>query len=515
MLLHRPQATKIRRPTRMSKNPDAFLFDEGQRQSQSGILLEAAYLIQKIVKAFWAVVVVILLRAEDIGLQYLVSIPLAILVIVLIGGYLSYRNFIFRIDTQHQEFVLQKGIFNKKQVVLQLEKIQQVNINQNFIQKLIQVYGVEIETAGSAKSEVTIGAVSKPVALALKSRLMEEAATSTGDEVHEKHALPQSFIKISPLSLVKMGLTSRYVESFFLLLAFISAIFNNVKDIFWNNEESEDRLYQLISSYMVVQGIAMLIIAIFIVTIIFNLVRTILVYYDLTITKQARSLNISYGLFNSKSTVIHPRKVQKISYLSNYFQRKMDLYELCIQQPTSDIHTDKKAKIHMPGCNRAELKSIIKTVLDKDLSYGKLLKPNIRKIITPLVFLIALPLLIFLLVTANYAVVAVVLYMAPIYLLIACLFIYLAYRNNRLYINQDFIIKQSGIWDIKTDIIEPYKIQAITIKQSLWHRRSNIGHMVLHTAGGDLSFSFGDFTELKRYADILTYQIETSTKSWM
>src|SRR5699024_7684286 len=107
---------------------------------------------------------------------------------------------------------------------------------------------VEIETAGSSKSEVQIRAVSKQVALALKSHLMEEASTiQEAGPSTPSTAIPQSFIHVSPLSLVKMGLTSRYVESFFLLLAFLSAIYNNVKDIWWNDEESEDEFYQLVS----------------------------------------------------------------------------------------------------------------------------------------------------------------------------------------------------------------------------------------------------------------------------
>lgn len=500
----------------MSKEDTSFSFHEDQRQSVSGILVESVYLIQKMVRAFWTLALVLILQADKIGWQYLMMIPIALLIIVLVGGYLSYRNFTFRIDSQHKEFILQKGIFNKRQVVLQLAKIQQVNINQNFIQKLIDVHGVEIETAGSSKSEVNIRAVSKQVALALKSQLMDEASTAQeNDPSLDSQAPQQSFIKISPTSLVKMGITSRYIESFLLLLAFLSAVYNNVKDFWWNGEVGENEFFQLIASYMGFEAIILLIIVLFIVTILFNLVRTILVYYDLSITKQGRSLNIAYGLFNSKSTVIHPQKVQKISLLNNYFQRKMDLYELCIQQPTSDIHTDKKAKIRMPGCNSREMGSIIKFVLDKDVSKGHMLRPNIRKIIGSIFFFVMIPILILSLFSVNTSVPTTIFYIVPFYLLIIGTLIYFSYRNNRLYISEDFVIKQSGIWDIKTEIIEPYKIQAISTKQNIWHRKSDIGHVVLHTAGGDLAFNFGNYAELKKYTDILTYQIETSQKNWM
>lgn len=504
----------------ITTDPNPFSFDEPQRQAVSGILVESVFLVQKIIKAFWGLVLVLALKADEIAWPYFVLILLCVLLIVLTGGYLSYRNTNFRIDKQHHEFILQKGILNKKQVVLQLAKIQQVNINQNFIQKLINVYGVEIETAGTSKSEVNIGAVSKPVAIALKSQLTSDSsnpapAINPEEDQNVSSYTAQSFVKIGLPSLVKMGLTSRYIESFFLLLAFLSAIYNNVKDIWWNDDESESQFQQLIGSLLGFQAIIFLIITLFVITVIYNLIRTLLSFYDLTITKSGSSLNISYGLFNSKSTIIHPQKVQKISFLQNYLQKKMDLYELCIQQPSSDVHTDKKAKIQMPGCNSHELQGIIKFVLNKDIVKGKILRPNIRKVMGSIAFLVLIPLAVIAIIMINTSIPMMVFYIAPFYLFLVGVIIYFSYRHYRLYINDDFIIKQSGIWDIKTEIIEPYKIQAVSLKQKIWHKRSNIAHITLHTAGGDLSFRFADYTELKKYTDVLTYQIETSRKNWM
>jgi hypothetical protein len=48
--------------------------------------------------------------------------------------------------------------------------------------------------------------------------------------------------------------------------------------------------------------------------------------------------------------------------------------------------------------------------------------------------------------------------------------VYFSFRNNRLFINDDFIIRQSGAWDVDNEIIEPGKIQAITTSQLFWHK---------------------------------------------
>jgi putative membrane protein len=55
-------------------------------------------------------------------------------------------------------------------------------------------------------------------------------------------------------------------------------------------------------------------------------------------------------------------------------------------------------------------------------------------------------------------------------------------------LSNDFIIKQSGSWDIDNAIIEPLKIQALQPHSCFWHKKADIGSIIIHTAGGDLGF---------------------------
>jgi putative membrane protein len=79
-----------------------------------------------------------------------------------------------------------------------------------------------------------------------------------------------------------------------------------------------------------------------------------------------------------------------------------------------------------------------------------------------------------------------------------------------LFIHENFIIKQSGAWDI--DCITS-KIQAITTSQ-LSGIKLNIGSITLHTAGGNIAFQLGNYSILKQQVFWL-YEIETSDSNWM
>ena len=84
---------------------------------------------------------------------------------------LKYMNFTFFLDAENEEFIITDGVFNKTKTAIQLRKIQQVNIKQSLIQRIIGVYALDVDTAGSDKKEGNIKAISHQLAIALKSKL--------------------------------------------------------------------------------------------------------------------------------------------------------------------------------------------------------------------------------------------------------------------------------------------------------------------------------------------------------
>lgn len=499
-----------------------------------GMAVESGLLLFGVIKGAWPVLLVMFIRLERINLAYLTIAVLALLVLVSLFGYLSYRHTSFYIDETSGEFILNRGVVNKQRVVVSLSRIQQVNINQDFIHKIFDIYSVGIETAGSTKSEATINAISGQVARELQARLLEiagEADSITPNESElpprrsnfhrndtNQHMLDEDqkpFIHIGLHSLFKIGITSRYLESVSLLAAFFYAIYSNVKDIWWSGEEDEEELNNLLGSFFTLQAIGVLLGGFIVFILLFNLVRTVVTYYGFTIRQRRRSLIISYGLFNTKNTIINPSKVQLTKVTQNYFQKKMNLAQLSVHQPSSDIHLDKKARITIPGCNQTEEQKIFAFIYGEQPEKGFSMAPNWRKMIPALVVAILMPLLAYLVVGFLTDLPAYLHAFAAAYVLVAAGMIYLSFRNLRLFVSPAFIIRQSGIWDITTEYLEPHKIQAISSRQMPWHRKRNIGHITLHTAGGDLSFVFGNFSRLQALKNEWLYQVESSAKEWM
>ena len=488
-----------------------------QRQAPVGVIIEIIYAFQKFIRRFWPLLIVIVVRLKTFGLLYSSLIIILILIAIVVFGYLNYKNFLFHINEKDEEFILEKGIFDKKRIAIKLSRIQQVNINQSFFQKFIDVYEVEIETAGSTKKEVKINAVSKENAFKMRNILLTETQyKKEKDEVVIKKEITESnLIKISPNSLLKVAVTSDYFKSLWLVAIFLFASYNRLKEIFFNDKESESKVFDYFSKLNIEHYVIIIIASIIILVFIFNLLKTFIIYYDYKIGLKGNSLQFSYGLINNKNTLIQPAKVQKVTKIQNFFQRKMKIERMNISQASSNIGKDKKATIHIPGLSENEAIKILNILYGKEPEYGTIIKPTVFRVFSSFYKFILVPIIIGLIVSFINSEWIIFLISLPVYLIISSALIYISYQNNKLSIHNNFIIKQSGIWDIKTSVITPEKIQSITTKQYLWQIKSDIGHVTLHTAGGDLIFKFGNFSTINNYTNLWLYQVETSNKEWM
>ena len=106
-------------------------------------------------------------------------------------------------------------------------------------------------------------------------------------------------------------------------------------------------------------------------------------------------------------------------------------------------------------------------------------------------------------------------FLAVGYSIFVAILVFFGFQNNRLFVNDNYIILQSGAWDVDNRIIEIGKIQALTTSQLFWHKSPDIGSLTIHTAGGDVRFQLGNFTAVKNYVNLWLYEVEAKNINWM
>lgn len=499
----------------------SFDFSQPQRQSIKGIAIMFADTLQSIIRGVWAPLLLVLYKFDWDKMFFLVIGFVVLLIIIGVIAYLKYIHFTFFLDESKEEFVIQKGVISKNKITIQLDKIQQVNINQSVVQKLVGVFSVDIDTAGSNKKEASIRAVDNEVALHLKNKLLsfeKNTQEILSDEVPLEPEKP--FLKISFQTLLKVGVTSNYGRSIALLIGFVGTLYGGFHDVVNSFEVDEDQVNGLVNQGLGYFSLSFFLIGVMMLVLLINLIRTVVKYFDYQMVIQRKALAITHGLFAKKNTLLKPAKVQITIFSQNFFQRKFRLFDLHLKQASSTDVSDDEGKnsndIEVPGCNNVEKEAILRMILDKLPTSQIVLKPNYRYLIKAILLGIILPCAIFTL-TGLFAFEMLQRFFPFMmaYVALVGIIVFFQFKNYRLLLSHDFITLKGNAWDVRHQVIEPFKIQGITTKQYVWHKRSDVVHLTFHTAAGDLSFKFANYSIVKPWINYWLYEVEHSNRNWM
>ena len=486
-------------------------FSQFQKQSKFGSIVFFFESVRKNIYNF----IYIFLPA----LQGYFMLSLAIFALVLIGigifSFINYYYFTYKFDFNKSAFIIQKGFFTKTKLSIPFEKIQQINFNQNLIHKIFSLYEVQMDTAGSDNTEVDIKAVSKEIADDLKvisAKIKEKKLVKT--IVEESN---YNLLNINILTLIKIGLTSRYFETFGLILGTIALGFQFLDDFNINYTENIEKAISTTNFGFIFILVALLLIIAAILVI--NLISTILKYFNFTAIKSANNLEINYGLIQTKSIILSPRKVQQFQIIQNYLQKTLDILEIKINQASSTkiVKDSSRSKIIIPGFTKNEKNDLFKYIFNKKIQEKLQIKPHVRKLIFSLIFTSVLPALIFSSTFLFFEILSLkyVLISCISYLVLTSFVNWRYFKNDSLVIAKDFIVYKSGFWDIKSTIIETFKIQSIIISQPVWHKKRNLGDIIFYTAGGYIKAKTYNFSDLKRVVNKSIYSVEVSNEKWM
>jgi len=498
----------------------SYNFSLPNKLDKKALFLVLGTTLYTVARAAWPIIALMFVKREFKSWYFFAVIGLIILT-TFVTKLINY--FYFSYQVVDDELIIKKGWLNKSTTVVKLDKIHEVNLNQKFIHKIIGLYLVNIDTAGSSSTEIEINGIDFQKALALKDVLTssveinKESTVILSDENDEAIIEDQSEdkIKISLISLIKIGLTRNYLQTFGLLIAFSFQIIDQLQDFFYKDDASvyDDIFEASYDEYLGLVGIA-LFFGLIALVVIFNLGRTLLTYYNYQINLKDKHLTASYGLTDSHIISVPANKVQMFQFQQNYFQKLMNLFEVKIKQVESNEDNKKKKGLIVPGTNYLELNTLFNVIFSNnliDLKNGY--KPNIRvlAIKTALLCIPAFITLIVLYFTDSLYFSWIIL---PFFTL-GFLLIYMGYKNEKMVFKDDFVILKSGIWDITTTYLPIDKIQKVSISQSYFQEKRQIGSLNLYTAAGIITLYYYDFNMLQRMVNEILYKIEKNKHSWM
>ncbi len=495
-------------------------FSQPQRQSRVGLILIFGTALFQLVRNLWVVVIYFLVKEVTQQLLLLILLGLFVLLLITLAySIIAFLNFKFHIDENNREFVLKKGVISTDIINIPFEKIQQVNFKRNILQRVIGVYSVVVETAGSQDKEIEIKALFQDKANELADRLMElkHAETVEGvpieepQEVSSRETLkqPEWEYHVGLGTLLKLGLTSNYLRGVGIIVAF----YFTLREQFMLDEILPAELPQ---QEMVERGSFIFIMGLLVFGMVITVAETVIKYYDLNLKKFKDSLQVEMGLRNNTKVNIRAARVQMLEVNTNPIQKLLKLFTIKISLASSENDLE-KSRIKIPGLSPRVVEQVQSFFLKKHIVEKWSIIPH--KIILWRKFSRgAIPAIIGLLIGfffQDQISIALVGGIVSVYLILLAVYNYFYYKTLKLSLDQEILVKSSGLWVKKEQYLEIFRLQAISVQQPIWYKRRGIVNLTFHSAGGDITFDGVRNEQVKPLVNYVLFKVEDTLRPWM
>lgn len=494
-------------------------FTERNRLHLAGFLVSFVRFLGRFLRqGIFVIIVIVARRPEIFHSGYMWLGVVAIVLPALLFAYLHYQRYTYYVDTQNSEFVVEQGVFSKSKTVVKFANIIQVNINQNILQKILSIYSVSLNTAGSDKIEVDLYALDESSALALREFLMKQIKSSpSSSEEYVENLQAEVFqetqlLKIPSRNILLISLFSNYRQGLALFFAFCISMYQNISDLFKSLEWEDDYQVDITQWRAWISVLLFALVFIIFVPFVINIFRYYFKYYNFSILRNKEgNFSMHYGLFNTKGVIFNNKRVQTVSFRQNKILKRLDLGLLSLKQITSDAaNTQRNSVIEMPGVGKAGKSTVYDLVFESDIYAGaRLLRPRIGLFISRTVkatLLWTILLTVGLIIVDDY--VGLLWSAYGLVLLVTVCYNFLYYKNYRFYLGEDFLIKNTGVWNEVETVVPIRSAQIVSVSQTFWQIRGRTANLHVITAAENVSFAFFEETEIKTISNYMLFKAE-------
>jgi len=488
-----------------------------QRQSPVGVVVLFFKHLRKAVNFIFYFFV--LKYSTDSSSLFLGTGIAAIAILTLVYSILIYRKFLFYVEGD--EFIIDKGLFNREKIAVPFERIQSVHIDQNVVQRALKVVGLKIDTAGSGTKELEIAALPDAYARSIQEFLLErkkQVATETEQGAVEQEigetvkSSGKPLIKLSLLDVVKVGLTENHLKTSFALFALVNGYYWQNQDFFSTFFLDYIREGQAVWLNKWLLILPLMLVALLLISIVSSVVLSILKYYGLQFRVSSKEVQKVSGLLKKTEYQIPINKIQYLKYSSNPLRKLFGLKTIVVKQASSKASSDKQS-LMIPGCKEFQLQAIIQELFPElENSSTTTYKANAYLIVQmALLFAILPAALIGLLGFADPRA-----YSISIFWLLVALPLSVQYASKmHLDIDSEVMRLRKGWIFPKTEVVKYYKLQSVSMQQNVFQKRRNVAHLDFYTAAGSLRMWQLDAEVAKELYNYLLYKIESSDQNWM
>ena len=410
-----------------------------------------------------------------------------------------FRYFTLRYQIRDGDLIVSEGLLFRRVRTVPVKRIQNIDLLQNVLHRLLRVAEVRVETASGTRPEATLRVLSMKNVEVLRRGVFakqQHDAKSTPEEAAAPEELvkpptSQTILEIPTQWLVRAGLAS---NRGMLIVGIVAGLFFqfDLEDRI-NREQLEQFIPQTESNLIMVVGIIAAVVLILILLRLFGVIWYLLRFHGYRLTQRENDLRISCGLLTKVSATVPKKRIQFISIHRTFIMRWLGLASIRIETAGGSGSGNEDASESVskrwfipvvPEHRVSELVTILRPGLDWDES-GFDWKPLAAKAKLRLIRISVL-LSILLMVAGGILARA---WIPAIGVLCGAtalpLLVWWAIKKSRAmrYARTDYgVVYRSGVLNRRTSVTFFEKIQALRVGQTPFDRRWKMAKLSIDTA---------------------------------
>lgn len=496
-------------------NPVESSSAEWQRVSPIAICY---FLIQNIRHAinFWPVLVGAL--ANQNTRLWLFGVGMPVLAAVVLGfAFLSYWFFRYRFDAD--KIQIRSGIFQKRRLVLNFERVQEANLEQAIYFRPFSLWTLRLESAGSTKEEIALPGISELLAADIKQRVLFNKTTSvTSEQTTTIDAPADLIIQLGIVDLIRYGLMHNTLVYFVAVLAPLLT----QNDSLWRTVGSfVDRmgLRQLAINYLSAHSLWVDIVLVILLLVVslgliygLSIVLAIIKYWSYTLKVHGERLQYEAGLFNRVACGFRKHKLQTVIIRQSFIASLLKRYSLEICQ-TNEVAAKQGVPMQgfmIPVLDQRQLEKIL-TLLEVDTHQWQRTLPI--QIFWRTLFVGGV-------ITAITAIaVNTSTYISPLWIAlpipVVALWCWKYWYSKRYSITENGFAVKRGLLGYSITYIPQIKVQKLSLEQGPLGHLNNHGKIILWSGAKREAINYIDIAALRACHAAILQKVSGYRGRWM
>lgn len=449
-------------------------------------------------------------------LLFLILATTAIEILVFVSAFLTYRNFKFRLTDG--TLIIQRGTFNKKNTVIPLQTVQNVQSSEGFWYQVFELRKIMIDTAGTKKSECELVLdleVSEKLQKLILATIEKSSATiSPGlpeTEIAEPEVAAEKKInyQYSIKNLFIAGMTANHLRGLGLIFVALSALWNQLDFVIEPIVRRMDIDLSEEASRLGLKTILIILALAYLISLVISLIYIAIKRYGLKLSVSQNNISFTSGLFEVLQKNIKREKLTYLHWTKNPFEYLAHTTTVYFAQHQSVENANRKEMLKgIPGFWAID--EIRDTLYpDWKTQYWQEFRP-VRYYLTRNLLLKTLYPALLLAVATWFWFPARFILIFWVLLTVSASF--LRQRKTSAKIGDDYICISNGSFTDSYYVTEINSLESVSFSQSVFQKRRGVASLKLYTRNDMLTIPFIAEDLAKKLYNYLIYRNEADIK---